>query len=288
MIIETVPILRHEIRCWRHEGKRIAFVPTMGNLHEGHLTLIKEAQKISDRLVVSIFVNPMQFNDLKDFEKYPRTLQEDCEKLKYFDVDIIFFPSADTMYPKGMQYQTYVEVPDLSDILDSASRPGHFRGVTTVVSKLFNLVQPDVAFFGEKDFQQLHLIRRMVIDLEFDIKIISIPTVRDNNGLALSSRNTLLSQEEKKIAPKLYQVMTSISREFTSGNFNIEFLLTKASDQLRHAGFMPEPLFIRDAITLQPLTDQSEKAVILMAAFLGKTRLIDNLQVNISRYKTNY
>ncbi len=201
LIIETLPQLRLQIRRWRQEGKRIALVPTMGNLHDGHMTLVEEAKAAADVVVVSIFVNPMQFDRQEDLARYPRTLQEDCEKLNRRKVDLVFAPAPSDVYPQGMDTQTFVEVPGISTILEGASRPGHFRGVSTIVSKLFNLVQPDVACFGEKDYQQLALIRKMVADMGYDIEIVGVPTVRAKDGLALSSRNGYLSAEQRKIAP---------------------------------------------------------------------------------------
>ncbi|EOG1932677.1 pantoate--beta-alanine ligase [Providencia stuartii] len=281
LIVETSPILRREIRRWKLEGKRIALVPTMGNLHDGHLALIDEAKQQADIVIVSIFVNPMQFDRQSDLANYPRTLQEDCEKLKRRDINLVFAPSVKDVYPEGMAQQTFVEVPELSSILEGASRPGHFRGVSTVVTKLFNLVQPDLAFFGEKDFQQLQLIRKMVSDLSFDIQIVSVPTVRAKNGLALSSRNNNLSASELKIAPQLYSIMQQASEKLIAAPDNVEAIIQEIDDSLRQAGFTPDELFIRDAETLAPLSNISQKAVILMAAWLGQTRLIDNLQVDL-------
>ncbi len=281
LIVETSPILRREIRRWKLEGKPIALVPTMGNLHDGHLALIDEAKQQADIVIVSIFVNPMQFDRQSDLANYPRTLQEDCEKLKRRDINLVFAPSVKDVYPEGMAQQTFVEVPELSSILEGASRPGHFRGVSTVVTKLFNLVQPDLAFFGEKDFQQLQLIRKMVSDLSFDIQIVSVPTVRAKNGLALSSRNNNLSASELKLAPQLYSIMQQAAEKLIAAPDNVEAIIQEIDDSLRQAGFTPDELFIRDAETLAPLSNISQKAVILMAAWLGQTRLIDNLQVDL-------
>ncbi|MCW7546894.1 pantoate--beta-alanine ligase [Photorhabdus sp. APURE] len=283
LIVETVPILRREIRRWRQEGKRIALVPTMGNLHDGHMTLVDTAKGQADIVIVSIFVNPMQFNRQDDLARYPRTLQEDCEKLHQRGVDLVFAPADKEIYPDGMEYQTYVDVPGLSTMLEGASRPGHFRGVSTVVSKLFNLVQPDLTYFGEKDFQQLQLIRKMIADLAYDITLVSVPTVRDKNGLALSSRNNNLTADEHLIAPELSKIMRSIAEKMAQGERYTEQLLTQASAQLHEAGFVPDELFICDAETLAPLNTESKKAVILMAAWLGQTRLIDNQQVDLTQ-----
>lgn len=200
LIIESLPLLRQHIRRLRQEGKRIALVPTMGNLHDGHMKLVDEAKASADVVVVSIFVNPMQFDRPDDLTRYPRTLQDDCEKLNKRKVDFVFAPAPAEIYPHGTEGQTYVDVPGLSTMLEGASRPGHFRGVSTIVSKLFNLVQPDVACFGEKDFQQLALIRKMVADMGYDIEIIGVPIIRAKDGLALSSRNGYLTADQRKIA----------------------------------------------------------------------------------------
>nr|WP_283163523.1 pantoate--beta-alanine ligase [Brenneria tiliae] len=282
LIIETPLLLRREIRRWRQEGKRIALVPTMGNLHDGHMKLVDEARERADLVVVSIFVNPMQFERPDDLASYPRTLQEDCEKLTRRGVDLVFAPGPEVIYPNGLEEQTFVDVPGLSAILEGASRPGHFRGVATIVSKLFNLVQPDVACFGEKDYQQLALIRRLVSDMGYDVSIIGVPIVRAKDGLALSSRNGRLSAEQRQIAPRLNQIMATVAQKMAAGDRRIDTLLAQADTALQQAGFTPDELFIRDADTLQPLTPASTRAVILMAAWLGKARLIDNQQVDLT------
>ncbi len=282
IIIETLPMLRQQIRRWRQEGKRIALVPTMGNLHDGHMTLVDEARARADVVVVSIFVNPMQFERPDDLARYPRTLQEDSEKLTRRGVDLVFAPAPAAVYPQGLEQQTYVDVPGISSILEGASRPGHFRGVSTIVSKLFNLVQPDLACFGEKDYQQLALIRKMVADMGYDIDIVGVPTVRAKDGLALSSRNGYLTAEERKIAPQLSKIMNALAQQLANGERHVEELLEQTAEQLRAAGFTPDELFIRDADSLQPLTMDSQRAVVLMAAWLGKARLIDNQQVDLT------
>ncbi|GKW26437.1 pantoate--beta-alanine ligase [Pectobacterium polonicum] len=282
LIIETPLLLRREVRRWRQEGKRIALVPTMGNLHDGHMTLVDEAKARADIVIVSVFVNPMQFERPDDLARYPRTLQEDCEKLNRRGADLVFAPSPDVIYPNGLESQTFVDVPGLSSMLEGASRPGHFRGVATIVSKLFNLVQPDLACFGEKDYQQLALIRQLVRDMGYDIDIIGVPIVRAKDGLALSSRNGYLSAEERQLAPTLYQLMMALSAQLDNGDRQIDTLLEQTADKLREAGFTPDELFIRDADTLQPLSTASTRAVILIAAWLGKARLIDNHQVDLT------
>jgi pantoate--beta-alanine ligase len=283
LIIETLPQLRLQIRRWRQEGKRIALVPTMGNLHDGHMTLVEEAKAAADIVVVSIFVNPMQFDRPDDLARYPRTLQEDCEKLNRRKVDLVFAPAPADVYPKGLDSQTFVDVPGISTILEGASRPGHFRGVATIVSKLFNLVQPDVACFGEKDYQQLALIRKMVADMGYDIDIVGVATVRAKDGLALSSRNGYLTAEQRKIAPGLAKVMNSLADKLRAGERDTEEMLAIAAVELNEKGFRSDDLQIRDADTLLELNAESKRAVILMAAWLGQARLIDNIQVDLAQ-----
>lgn len=283
LIIETLPLLRREIRRWRTEGKRIALVPTMGNLHEGHMTLVDEAREHADIVVATIFVNPMQFDRPDDLARYPRTLQADCEKLNQRGVDLVFCPAPADIFPQGLGEQTFVEVPGLSSLLEGASRPGHFRGVSTIVSKLFNLVQPDLACFGEKDFQQLALIRKMVADMGYDITIVGVPTVRAKDGLALSSRNGYLNADERKLAPALSQVMNHIAQRLNDGERHIDEILADAQAALQEKGLRADGLAICDADTLLPLNVSSQRAVILMAAWLGNARLIDNQQVDLTQ-----
>ena len=281
LIIETLPLLRQHIRRLRQEGKRVALVPTMGNLHDGHMTLVEEAKTRADVVVVSIFVNPMQFDRPEDLARYPRTLQEDCEKLNKRKVDFVFAPSEKEIYPQGLEGQTYVDVPGLSTMLEGASRPGHFRGVSTIVSKLFNLIQPDIACFGEKDFQQLALIRKMVADLGYDIEIVGVPIIRAKDGLALSSRNGYLTAEQRKIAPGLYKVMSRVAEKLKAGERELPEIIAIAEQELNEKGFRADDIQIRDADTLLDLTDSSKRAVILMAAWLGQARLIDNQSVEL-------
>ncbi|HAX6625571.1 TPA: pantoate--beta-alanine ligase [Escherichia coli] len=282
LIIETLPLLRQQIRRLRMEGKRVALVPTMGNLHDGHMKLIDEAKARADVVVVSIFVNPMQFDRPEDLARYPRTLQEDCEKLNKRKVDLVFAPSVKEIYPNGTETHTYVDVPGLSTMLEGASRPGHFRGVSTIVSKLFNLVQPDIACFGEKDFQQLALIRKMVADMGFDIEIIGVPIMRAKDGLALSSRNGYLTAEQRKIAPGLYKVLSSIADKLQAGERDLDEIIAIAGQELNEKGFRADDIQIRDADTLQEVSENSKRAVILVAAWLGDARLIDNKIVELA------
>ncbi|HGC5056235.1 TPA: pantoate--beta-alanine ligase [Escherichia coli] len=282
LIIETLPLLHQQIRRLRMEGKRVALVPTMGNLHDGHMKLVDEAKARADVVVVSIFVNPMQFDRPEDLARYPRTLQEDCEKLNKRKVDLVFAPSVKELYPNGTETHTYVDVPGLSTMLEGASRPGHFRGVSTIVSKLFNLVQPDIACFGEKDFQQLALIRKMVADMGFDIEIVGVPIMRAKDGLALSSRNGYLTAEQRKIAPGLYKVLSSIADKLQAGERDLDEIITIAGQELNEKGFRADDIQIRDADTLLEVSETSKRAVILVAAWLGDARLIDNKMVELA------
>ncbi|EOK6816123.1 pantoate--beta-alanine ligase [Escherichia coli] len=282
LIIETLPLLRQQIRRLRMEGKRVALVPTMGNLHDGHMKLVDEAKARADVVVVSIFVNPMQFDRPEDLARYPRTLQEDCEKLNKRKVDLVFAPSVKEIYPNGTETHTYVDVPGLSTMLEGASRPGHFRGVSTIVSKLFNLVQPDIACFGEKDFQQLALIRKMVADMGFDIEIVGVPIMRAKDGLALSSRNGYLTAEQRKIAPGLYKVLSSIADKLQAGERDLDEIIIIAGQELNEKGFRADDIQIRDADTLLEVSETSKRAVILVAAWLGDARLIDNKMVELA------
>ena len=282
LIIETLPLLRQQILRLRMEGKRVALVPTMGNLHDGHMKLVDEAKARADVVVVSIFVNPMQFDRPEDLARYPRTLQEDCEKLNKRKVDLVFAPSVKEIYPNGTETHTYVDVPGLSTMLEGASRPGHFRGVSTIVSKLFNLVQPDIACFGEKDFQQLALIRKMVADMGFDIEIIGVPIMRAKDGLALSSRNGYLTAEQRKIAPGLYKVLSSIADKLQAGERDLDEIIAIAGQELNEKGFRADDIQIRDADTLLEVSENSKRAVILVAAWLGDARLIDNKMVELA------
>jgi len=271
-----IAALREQIKQFKRDGRTVAFVPTMGNLHEGHLTLVKKARELADIIVVSIFVNPMQFDRADDLNNYPRTLEADLSKLTGEGVELVFTPTPEVMYPDGLDKQTFVEVPGLSHMLEGASRPGHFRGVATIVTKLFNILQPDFACFGEKDFQQLAVIRQMTTDLALDIEIVGVATVREMDGLAMSSRNSNLTIDERQRAPVLARTMRWISSAIRGGRDDYASVIEDATDQLRAADLQPDEIFICDAKTLQAITSESTQAVILMSAFLGKTRLIDN------------
>jgi len=280
-IVKTVADLRAAVARARGEGKRIGFVPTMGNLHAGHIALIKKAGQRADFVVASIFVNPLQFGPNEDLASYPRTLAADQEKLVNAGCHLLFAPSVEEMYPHGQADQTLVRVPGVSEGLCGASRPGHFDGVSTVVTKLFNMVQPDLAVFGQKDFQQLAVIRTMVRDLNMPVQILSEPTVRADDGLALSSRNGYLSADERATAPVLYRTLNQLRDALQGGRRDLPALIDEGLDALRSAGLRPDYLDIRNAIDLQPVTDASSELVILAAAYLGKTRLIDNLLVDL-------
>ncbi|MCF4984363.1 pantoate--beta-alanine ligase [Pseudomonas syringae] len=280
--VKTVQDLRAAVARARSEGKRIALTPTMGNLHSGHAALVTKAAQRADFVVATIFVNPLQFGPNEDLATYPRTLAADQEKLLQAGCNLLFTPSVEEMYPHGMADQTLVSVPHLSQGLCGASRPGHFEGVATVVSKLFNMVQPDLAIFGEKDFQQLAVIRAMVRDLNMPIQIIGEPTVRADDGLALSSRNGYLSDAQRAAAPALYQAIRQIADAIKAGEQDFDALLASKKQQLEAAGFRIDYLEIRDATSLRPATADNRDVVILAAAFLGKTRLIDNLHLTRS------
>ncbi|SFW81296.1 MULTISPECIES: pantoate--beta-alanine ligase [Pseudomonas] len=279
--VKTVRELRAAVARARGEGKRIAFVPTMGNLHSGHVALVTKAAQRADFVVASIFVNPLQFGAGEDLDKYPRTLAADQEKLLQAGCHLLFAPSVEEMYPDGMAGQTRVSVPQLSEGLCGASRPGHFEGVATVVSKLFNMVQPDIAVFGQKDFQQLAVIRALVHDLNMPIQIIGEPTVRAEDGLALSSRNGFLSPDQRAVAPVVYRVLSQIAESIKQGQRDFPALIGEQLKQLEAAGLRPDYLEIRHAKTLRPASSEDRDLVILVAAFLGTTRLIDNLHLDL-------
>lgn len=278
-ILNSIAALRAQISAWRQNGERIAFVPTMGNLHNGHLKLVDVAKSHADRVIVSIFVNPMQFGKNEDLDSYPRTLEADCAGLTAHGADAVFTPTPDMMYPRGLDVQTFVEVPLLGDLHCGASRAGHFRGVSTIVCKLFNLVQPDIACFGQKDYQQLAIIRQMVTDLSLPIEIIGVPTERAENGLALSSRNGYLTPQQLATAPKLYQLLQQLRTQILAGNHDYRSLELQTKQQLSAAGFTPDYIDISDQTDLTLATTADQAKVILAAAWLGNTRLIDNLEV---------
>jgi pantoate--beta-alanine ligase len=279
-VINTIIDLRKIASNWRFAGERIAFVPTMGNLHAGHLKLVEVAKLSADRVVVSVFVNPTQFGVDEDFEAYPRTEAEDKQKLAKADVDLLFLPSVAEMYSKDAK--TLVSVKGLSTLHCGTSRPGHFDGVATVVCKLFNMVQPDVAFFGQKDFQQVAVIRAMVSDLNIPVEIRSIPTVRESSGLAMSSRNGYLSLDELQVAPKLYEALCTARDEILTGEKDFETIENKAVAYLKELGFMPDYFSICNPVDLLKADTQATDFALLAAAKLGRTRLIDNICFSIA------
>ena len=275
--IHTLQQLRAAIAQTRSAGQTIAFVPTMGNLHAGHIALIDQAVAQADFVVASIFVNPLQFGENEDLGSYPRTLEADQAQLQEAGCHLVFAPNAQEMYPNGMEQHTTVSVPGVSAGLCGDSRPGHFDGVATVVCKLLNMVQPDMAMFGEKDYQQLAVIRKMVADLSIPVDIIGVPIVRDHDGLALSSRNGYLNAQQRASAPALHQGMQAVIAHIKNGRRDYAALFAEFAQQLQAAGLHLDYVELRDAHSLQPVTAESSQLVLLSAAYLGVTRLIDNL-----------
>jgi len=285
-VIKKIAELRDVIKAYKQSNERVGFVPTMGNLHAGHLDLVAKASAESDRTVVSIFVNPAQFDKADDLKAYPRTMQHDLAQLDSLGVDLVFAPASAQMYPQG-GLVTEVDVPNISNLHEGSSRPGHFRGVATVVCKLFNIVSPDVAIFGEKDFQQLSLIRQMVFDLDMPIKIIGAPTVREADGLAMSSRNNRLSENQRKLAANLYRVLKQLEEKIIKGGCNYSQVQDEAMQELSGLGFKPDYILVCNAATLHVAGVEDCSLVILAAAYLGEVRLIDNIQVSLAFTKAS-
>ncbi len=281
-IVADIAGLRRQLVEWRRSGDRIAFVPTMGSLHDGHLALVAEARRRAERVVVSIFVNPLQFAAGEDFAAYPRSLEADRARLTPMGVDLLFAPSEAELYPSGREGLTQVIVPGLSGQLCGAWRDGHFEGVTTVVSLLFHIVQPDIAVFGEKDYQQLAIIRRMVNDLHFPVEVVGVPTAREASGLALSSRNAFLSAAQRGQASRIYRELQEAARALQAGRRDIARIEEQALQALKTAGLEPQFFEIRQPDLSAP-DDATQQFVILTAARLGSTRLIDNLSVNCAK-----
>jgi pantoate--beta-alanine ligase len=279
--VDSVDALRQQLAGWRQSGERIALVPTMGNLHAGHLQLVARAAQLADRVVVSIFVNPMQFGAGEDLAAYPRTLQRDAEELAGLSTSLLFTPAESTVYLRPKEQETRVEVCAISDILCGAARPGHFVGVATVVCKLFNMVQPHLALFGEKDFQQLLVIRRMVEDLFLPIEIVGVATVREADGLAMSSRNGYLTADERRRAPALYRVLLQLAEAIRGGNRDFVGLQQQAANTLQQQGLRADYIQIRRASDLAEPQPGDRELVILAAACLGKARLIDNVALTV-------
>jgi pantoate--beta-alanine ligase len=280
-VIQSKTELKEQLIEWRQHDEHVAIVPTMGNLHAGHVSLIELAREHAERVVVTVFVNPTQFTEGEDFEDYPRTLERDKRRLQTVNTDVVFVPEVDTLYPFGLQNATSVTVPGLTENFCGSFRPGHFDGVTSVVARLFALVQPDVAVFGQKDYQQQLVIRRMVDDLGLPITIITAPTIREDDGLAMSSRNAYLSDDERALAPKIHEVIESAGEALQSGKRNFEELENLATDALSEAGFKVEYVAIRRALDLSVPNRDCDELVVLVAAHLGKARLIDNIVVTI-------
>lgn len=277
--VSTVATVREQVRQWHREGRRIAFVPTMGNLHAGHMSLIETAARHGERFVASIFVNPMQFGPNEDFAHYPRTPREDERMLASAGCHLLFIPDVAEIYPRGLDHSVRIDVPDLTGILCGQFRPGHFEGVATVVAKLLNIIEPDFAVFGEKDYQQLTIIRRMVADLCMPVEILAAPTVRESDGLAMSSRNQYLTAQERHLAPQLFQELQRVATHLASGRVRFGDLERSAVDALQGLGFKPDYFSIRRRDLGEP-EEHSREFVVLTAARLGRARLIDNVQVD--------
>jgi pantoate--beta-alanine ligase len=275
--------LRDRVNEWRRSGERVAFVPTMGNLHAGHGSLVTQARKRAQRVVVSVFVNPLQFGPNEDYASYPRTPDEDRQLLEGLGVDVLFLPEVEDMYPHGQATTARVQVPELDSILCGAFRPGHFTGVATIVTKLLNLVQPDMALFGEKDFQQLMIIRRATDDLCMPIEIVGVATTREQDGLAMSSRNRYLSTADRAVAPRIYAELESTRKQIESGSGNFEALERAGFEALKSVGFRPDYFSIRDSSNLNAPSPQSSEVVILTAARIGRARLIDNIRATTAK-----
>ena len=275
--------LRSAVSRWRSENRRVAFVPTMGNLHAGHASLVRRARELADVVVVSVFVNPLQFGPKEDFAAYPRTPDEDRALLESLDVELLFTPQVADIYPLGQQASVRVHVPGLEDILCGAFRPGHFMGVATVVVKLLNLVAPQVAIFGEKDFQQLMIIRRAANDLCLPIEIVGAPTTREADGLAMSSRNRYLTAEQRALAPRIFAELERTRVAIERGERNYAELEAAGTNALNSAGFRTDYFAIRDAATLDAPTSHDPNLVVLTAARIGRARLIDNVRARRSQ-----
>lgn len=284
-IVDSIAALRAQIVEWKAAGLRVAVVPTMGNLHRGHLALVEEARERADKVVVTIFVNPTQFGEGEDFDSYPRTLDADAERLDSTGCDLLFAPPTAAIYPFGQQDLTRVQVPQITNDHCGASRPGHFDGVSTVVSILFNLIQPDVACFGTKDYQQLAVLKRMARDLWIPVEIVGVPTVREDDGLAKSSRNQYLTRTERAVAPRMYQILQAVQQELTENpersGYTFRVVEAEALQKLADAGFEPEYLTICYRDDLEPAKDTDRPLVVLTAARLGRARLIDNLEITL-------
>jgi len=278
-VVDQPGQLRARVRAWRAAGESVALVPTMGDLHAGHLALVETARQRADRLVASVFVNPLQFGPNEDYAGYPRALERDRERLADYAADAVYAPEVETVYPRGIEQSVRLHVPELEEVLCGVDRPGHFAGVATVVAKLFNAAEPDWAVFGEKDYQQLLLIRRMAADLDFGVEVVAVPTVREADGLALSSRNAYLTESERGAAPTLYGALRALSGRLLAGERNFPRLEADARAELAAVGFSPSYVAVRRAVDLREPTpaDRPDALRVLAAAHLGGARLIDNV-----------
>lgn len=280
--VDSIEALREVRHQWRREDKRVGFVPTMGNLHNGHLSLLNKARENADKTICSIYVNPLQFDRPGDLSNYPRTLEDDIAKLEEIGADLVFCPTDEHIYPRGMEHATTVDVPGITNVLDGAHRPGHFVGVATVVCKLFNMVQPHLAVFGEKDFQQLLVVRRMTADLNLPVEIIGAPTAREPHGLAMSSRNNYLTAKEREHGGWLYKTLCAGAEQLQAGRHDYRAIEAEQEQKLSELGFEPDYYSIRRTLDLEPARegDKIDELIILVAAQCGKARLIDNLPLS--------
>ena len=277
----SVTELHQYVQHWKDHGQSIAFIPTMGNLHAGHMSLIEKGQSLSDRTICSIFVNPMQFGPNEDWDHYPRTLDKDIALLEAIGCDLVYLPTASELYPEGLERISHVQVTDLTDHYEGAHRPGHFTGVATVVLKLFNIVKPDVSVFGKKDYQQYRVISKMVEDFNLDVQIIGQETTREESGLATSSRNQYLDGAQKEQAALIYQVLQRTAQQIDKGDRDFEMLQARAIEDLQQAGFKTDYFCICNADNLRPATTEDRDLVILVTAAIGQTRLLDNIEISL-------
>ena len=273
--------LRQYIQHWKNHGKSIAFIPTMGNLHQGHISLVEKGQSLCDHTICSIFVNPMQFGPNEDFNHYPRTLERDIDQLEAIGCDLVYLPAASELYPDGLEKITQVQVTDLTGVFEGAHRPGHFTGVATIVLKLLNIVRPDVSIFGKKDFQQYRVISKMVEDLNLEVDIIGAETTREPNGLATSSRNQYLSDDQKELASLIYRTLKESAASITAGDNTFDKLEQRAIERLNQAGFETDYFCVCNVETLEPASPEDRRLVILVTARLGETRLLDNIEIDL-------
>ena len=277
----SVSELRQYIQHWKDHQQSIAFIPTMGNLHQGHLSLIEKGQSLCDRSICSIFVNPMQFGPNEDFNHYPRTLEQDIELLESVACDLVYMPTASELYPQGLEKISQIIVTDLTETFEGAHRPGHFTGVATIVAKLFNIVKPDISVFGKKDYQQYCVIKKMTQDLNLDVEIIGQETTREPSGLATSTRNQYLNEEQKSKAALIYRTLQDASDKIIGGERNFALVEKQATDSLSQAGFATDYFNVCNADTLKPATPGDKKLVILVTTRLGDTRLLDNIEIDL-------